>query len=173
MIPHNPFTILYDGLWGLLEASPEFAATFKPGNRVRYDSETAINPLKEAIANADLPEVILIDDGMQAELLNTSSTSKVMTNYSLMISTGDFRWSMYTAQINWIILCNLSHWQTKLGALTWCGQHFVKLVRVLDNTTGQSIPERNRSIEGWTTIWKLQCELHFSTVNLAFQERVL
>lgn len=170
MIVDNPFTRVYAAIWDCLESSPHFKELFKPGNVVRYDQTPDRGKLKETIATADLPEVILIDSGAQFNPMNTSSTSMFLCTFDLMISTGDYNWSQYLAAINWMVACNWSKWKTKLGTVTWRGTHPVKICRVLDIQTGESIPSRNRGIEGFTTIWKLQVEMHLPTAHLVFTE---
>lgn len=166
----NPFTKTLDALWTLFEADAQFTGRVAEGNRVKYNTTDDRNPLKDAIATADLPEVAIVFDGGNMNLFDTSSSSKIVCNFRLIVNTGDFRVNEFASVINWIVLCNLAKWKTTLAALTWKGEHFIKRVSVVDLTVGESNPERNRNIKGWVTIWQCQIDMHFTTSNLVFAE---
>lgn len=166
----NPFTKVFDKLWELFELDTEFTSRIPEGNRVKYNSTTDREPLKQNIASADVPEFAITFDAGNINLFDTSSSSKVVAQYRMIINTGDFRVNEYAQLITWIVICNLRLWKTHLGALTWKDATFVKRVHILNLATGQSDPERNRQIKGWTSIFTVEVEMHFKTTNLVFSE---
>lgn len=167
----TPSSKLYSAIWTLLETSEAFKELVKPKNRVKFDSETNRGPLKDNVQSADLPEVILVSEGFtELNIHNTSSSTKVVETFSLIANTGDFRLSLIQQALNWYVLCSIRQWQSSLSALTWKGVTYVKRVDVVSATTGQSNSERNRQIQGWVTVWRVQVEMHFATANLVDTE---
>jgi len=166
----NPFTKVLEQLWTLLEADTQFTDRIPPANRVKYDSTTDNNPIKQIVATADLPEFAVAFGGAAINLFDSSSSTKVVSRWMFVINTGDWRVNEFAQVLNWIVLCNLRQWKTGLGALTWKGETFVKRVHILDLASGESDPNRNRQIKGWTSVFNLEIEMHFKTTNLVFSE---
>lgn len=158
----NPFTMVYDTLWEMVDTHPSLRVLMKEGNRIKFNTPSR-EPLKDAVAVADLPELILTSDGLSAALYNTTSTSKVVRSYSWLLSTGDFRVNELLYQVEWYIFCAMLSWKEKLCALKWHDESFVKRADVTSVTNGQSNPELNRGIKGWSAIWKCEVEMHFRT----------
>jgi hypothetical protein len=166
----NPLTKIYLAIWELLNASPEFAEAVRVGNQVSYMREDNRDPLKQSVATADLPEVALVQNGIDCNLFNTSSGTKFVVEYALIINTGDFRLGETTSLLNWVAVCQFAKWKDYLAALTWKGKTFLKVCRLLNAKTGQSDPNRNRQINGFTTVWVISCECHITTSDLSVTE---
>jgi hypothetical protein len=166
----NPLTKLYTAIWTLLEDDNDLAEIVEVGNCVKYDSDTDRNPLKEQVATSDLPEVVLLFDGAAVNLHNTSSSSRILARYQLVINAGDYRLNVVANQINWLIICNFARWQSTLTELKWKNLPFVKCVRLNNAQVGESDPQRNRQIRGWVTIWQAEIECHIKTSDLVFTE---
>lgn len=163
----NPFTLVYDGLWTLLEHYPAFVSDVKVANRLKYNSATNRDPLKQTVEVADLPEVALICSGTHdAKMRANSSSSKCIRQYQWIINTGDFRLNEILHQIEWDIYVGMQDWDKILTALQWANKSFVKRVDFTDVSEGQSDPSRNRSIRGWTAIWGCEVEMWFTTSDL-------
>ncbi len=165
-ILHNPFTLLYDELWNLLEQSPELSQLVAVGNRLKFNDEFNREPLKETVATADMPEILILSDGGDFNLMNSSSTSRFDLSYSIVINTGDYRLNVFAHQIQWFIFCQFVKWKTTLTTLTWKNEAFVKNVRLSNVTTGESMAERNRGINGFTTVCKILVEVIINTANI-------
>lgn len=162
----DPFTLVYSALWDMLEANAEFADMVKVGNRIRFDIEKR-GVLKPDVSTADLPEVILTTFGGSLNLIDTSSSSKVTRFYQIVISTGDLRLAEYLNPLEWAIFRAMVGWRTTLGALRWKDKSFVKRANVTTGSEGESDPERNRGIKGWSALWTIEVEMHFATADLA------
>lgn len=166
----NPLTRVYDKIWDLFEAIPAFNEFFKDGNKIKFNSATDRNPQKQNIATDDLPECMLLTEGMEPNIFDSSSSSKIIQNYSLVVHTGDFRLHEYALKINWIAIVALKDWKSTLGALQWRGENFVKVVRIPSVVIGQSEGQRQRGISGWGEIFRISVEMHFKTSNIVVSE---
>lgn len=167
----NPFTLVFDAIWSLFEQSPVFVADVKVRNRIKLNITNDPAPLKQQINDSDLPELILTSTGASTVgLFTTSATSKIIKQYSLLLSTGDFRVNNYLNQIQWDILCCFTGWQQLLSSLIWplnSGRTFVKRADLVNCSEGLEDPARNRGINGWSSIWTCEVEMHFVTSDLA------
>lgn len=165
--PANPFTLVYDALWALVEAHPSFTEMVKAGNRIKYNIPDDRDPLKASILTGDLPEVVLVGRTTSGNVMNTSNTSMVTRSYEFLVSTGDFRYTELLAQIEWQLFTATTGWREKLAALEWKNKRFVKRVNMTGSTMGASDPERNRKIRGWSCAWGVEVEMHFQTTDLS------
>lgn len=171
-ITDDPFTLVFNQIWSILENSPLFTADVAVGNRIKYNLNNKRNPFKQQINDSDLPEVVLISTGMDVRLFNTSSTTKIIKRYSVLLSTGDLRINNLLYQIQWDLVVCLTGWQVLLGQLLWpenTGVSFVKRADILDTTEGLSDPERNRGVVGWSSVMNLEVEMHFNSQDLINQ----
>jgi hypothetical protein len=150
----------------MLEARADFVGLVREGNRIRFDSSSDRSPIKGNVSTADLPEVILTSVGGTLNLIDTSSTSKVTRIYQFIISTGDLRLSEYLLPVEWAIFRAMANWRTELTALEWNGRRFVKHLRVTTGSEGESNPELNRGIKGWSALWTIEVDMHFVTNDL-------
>jgi len=88
----DPFTLTERLLWFILESSPGFLNRCLIGNRVKSFTEPrAGQQVKDVLAPADLPEVVLYPAGGQGESLRTSSGEGFEQTYTLRITTGNIR----------------------------------------------------------------------------------
>lgn len=165
----TPFTKLHTAIWGLFEDDTRFCQLIPPANRVRYDKNDRM-PLKNDIAAADLPEFMVVDYGGPINLNHSSSSAKVVRNYSAILNTGDYRINEFTNVLTWLMLCNIDTWQSKLALCKWFDRSFAKVLRITEATTGESVPQRNRKINGFTAVWSLEVECYFQKSHLTFSE---
>ena len=161
----NPFTQVYDALWTQVLAHERLQDLVKP---VTYaHSGQAVNPLKDVVQHADLPELILSNEGTTGGNLHaTSSTTDIQRAYAFTINTGDFRVNEKLHQIEWFLFCALTNWRSVLSALTWNEKPFVTKAQLLDVSEGLSMPDRNRGILGWSAIWKCEVSMVFKSSDL-------
>lgn len=167
----NPFVLIFDALWKMLEDSPAFTTDVLPGNRIKYNLVDDANPAKQQIQDSDLPEVIIASNGVNdINLVNNSATSKITKRYTVIVSTGDFRLQNYLNQVQWDLFCAFDGWQTKVSSLVWpvgSGRTFVKRCALTDCEEGLSDSTQNRGIKGWSSIWGAEAECHFLRSDLA------
>lgn len=166
----NPFTLIFDALWAMVEDSPNFVADIKVNNRIHLNIANDPNPLKQQIQDADLPEILLVPTGIsESNLFSTSSTTKIVRQYNWILSTGDLRVQNYLHQVEWNLFCAMTGWQSLLGNLIWpanSGRNFVKRCGLLAANQGLNDNEKNRGLIGWSSIWGCEVESHFMTQDL-------
>lgn len=164
--PGNPFTLIFDGLWALLESNPQFVLDVPSGNRIKYNIPQNRDPFKQQVAVADLPEVVLVCTSAQGFLHNSSSTCRCVRGYSILISTGDFRVNELLHQVEWDVFTAMFNWRTALSSLKWNNKSFIKRLDLTQITQGLSDKERNRGIQGWSAVWGCEVEMVFNNTDL-------
>lgn len=164
-IADNPFTQVYDSLWSLVTDHPDIDDIVKVGNRIDFSADKR-QPHKNQIATADLPELVLVQGGLRGSLYHTSSSTRCTREYRWLISTGDFRINHFLNKVEWMLFVAHLGWTSTLTSLQYNGASFVKRCEILDAQTGASDPERNRNIQGWSSIWRIEVEMHFKTSDL-------
>lgn len=163
----NPFDLVFDQLWNLAEASAPLDALVRERNRIKFNKTGDRDPLKQTVAVADLPELVLGTNGASAINMHATSCSSMITRrYTWLLSTGDYRVNEILNPVEWAIFCAMTNWKASLGSLTWNSKSFVKRMNFVDVSEGQSDPQLNRGIKGWSALWGCEVEMHFTTSEL-------
>lgn len=161
----DPLSLVYDSIWTMLEAHADFASLVKVGNRTKF-SGTNRNPMKEEILTADRPEVRLVATSSRMHLQRASNSSTWDVTLSLQVATGDQRLDYKIYPVMWAVFRALSTWETHVKTLTWNAKTFVHLARPQESTEGVDLPDMNKGIIGWSTIWSYEVQMHFTTADL-------
>ena len=177
-IPTNPFLKTYDAVYNMLFGGTgnELAAMVSVGNRINFGSPSELNrdPVKIRPVTADLPEVRLIDEGGALNLHANSSSLSYTQSLSLVIQSGDWRYGNFCSALNWYTVVNMSKWRTELigiGGLTWNGASIIKNIRMgVVSQIGESNPERPNSINGWSTVWRMQIDMQIPNAAITYFE---
>lgn len=153
----DPFSQVHNALWDMIERNSELQSMLSESNKIKYDVETS---QKDQISDADLPELVLLSNGMGAGDEDNSSQRTLKRVYTWGIATGDFRinesynklcFELYRAMIDAeIVLC----------PLTWKGNTFINDFRILKANEGLLMRQLERGIRGWSGLW--DCQVHFS-----------
>jgi hypothetical protein len=160
----DPFSLTYNALWDLAEASAPLTALVKPGNRVKTNSLTVRDYAKPSILASDLPELLLSTMGSnETNMYYNSCTTKVQRTYTWILSTGDFRTNYLLYPVQFALLCAMADWQAALSALEWNNVRFIKLAQLVSLSEGISNPETNRGIQGWSSLWGCSVEMYLPT----------
>lgn len=165
----NPFALVYNALWTMAEASYPLTQLVRPGNRIKFNQTGQSDPTKRQVSNADLPELILVTTASNANIRGTSSSSMIIRQYDWIIATGDTSTVNKLLPVEWALFCAMCRWPYVLGPLKYpsdAPDGFVKRANILSVNSGLTDPERNRGIMGWSSIWSLEVEMHFSTEAL-------
>ncbi len=162
----NPFNMTLTAIWDMLLAHPRFVRDVKEGNRIRFDNPKNRDPLKANVEASDLPEVCVAMSNVSANVMETSSTSKCIRTYTIMISSGDYRYTEILGEVEWQVWVALCGWNRTFGGLKWHDKNFIKRANVTSANQGLSNPEQNRNIRGWSSVWSVEVEMHFSTADL-------
>jgi len=162
----NPFDLVFNALWTLAEQSDALTSLVKTGNRIKFNTSNR-DPIKPVVADADVPELILSSEGSSTLNLHSSSCgSMIVKRYTWLLSTGDMRINHHLNPVTWALLCAMADWQSVLGPLQWEDELFCKRFNLIDTSEGQSDPERNRGLRGWSALWRCEVEMHFTTSKL-------
>jgi len=162
----NPFTMVHTELWNMLLAHPGFVRDVAEGNRIRFDSPTNRDPIKNQIQAADVPYVMIAASTLNFNLMETSSTSRVTRQYAIMAATGDLRYNTILGVVEWEVFCALSAWKTRLSALQWKKKSFAHVMRAVSGGTRMDDGKLNMNLKGWTSVWQVEVEMHFATADL-------
>ena len=170
---NNPFTMVLSGLWDCLLAHPSFVRDIADGNRIRFDDLSNRNLLKpDNVQTGDMPQVTITPESFQANLQETSSTTRFSQLYNIGIVTGDLRYQ-YLGNVQWLVAIALLAWKTRLADLTWRDARFVKVVRLQAGGSGltgnESSNTQNKNLFGWSSVMRVEVEMHFRTSDLLLE----
>jgi hypothetical protein len=162
---NNPLQMVYDTLWAMLEEDERFQV--KEGNRLSFNKDrNDRDVIKSQMSTSDYPEVILVAEAIStANLCSTSSSTKLVRNYSWIINAGDFRYSEIFP-IEWAIFTGMLAWRFRLSTLEWEDELFVKRLNFTGANIGQIDNQLRRGIKGWISVWTLEVEMHFTTSKI-------
>lgn len=169
MIDGNPFVLVYDALWDLVEASALVQELVRTGNMIKMNRVRPGSPMKDQVGESDLPELMLLQGSSEGNWSDTSSTSRINRQYEWGIATGDFALTQRLAPVEWAIFAAMVNWRTVLTALRWpadAEDGFVKVVRLIQAQAGVSDAAANRGIAGWSGIWTIEVQMHFANSDL-------
>jgi hypothetical protein len=166
-LPTDPFSLTFNALWDLAEASLPLTSLVKVGNRIKTNQPTNRDFIKPSVMASDLPELVLSTVGSnETNMYYNSCTTKVQRTYTWIISTGDFRTNYLLYPVQFALLCAMCDWQGALTSLQWNGAQFIKLAQLVSLNEGVSNPEQNRGIQGWSSLWGCSVEMYLPTALL-------
>ncbi len=154
----DPFTQTFDTLWQLLESHEGFSRHVRLGNRIKF-SGGPTDPRRGSLQSADLPEVRIVPDGGKMELFATSTSSRAIQDYRVIITTGTLQADKSLLPLKWELMKALAGGGDNLG-LT-----FVRKVRI---TELRESMERDHSpaINGWSAVLTVSVEMWFANSQL-------
>ncbi len=162
----DPFSLVVDELWAILEDTAEFCSVVLAGNRAKFDSPDPALQIKEQIGPADRPEVRLVPSAVEP-LGCTSSSTKVLFTVNLQIAAGDMRMRKVVFPVLWATIRALSRCRDRLQALEWNGEvGFVKTLKAGSGTFSLSEVDLDRGVAGWLNVLPLTMEMWFATVKV-------
>lgn len=162
---NDPFTLVYNALWSVMENWPPFVGMVRVGNRIKFSGELR-EIIKEEVSTQDLPEVRLITMDAVPHLQRTSNSTSTLMALMWQVSTGDQRFDAMLFPLKWEMLRAMSGWEAVLGVLTWNDKVFAKLYRPQTAADGELQADLKRGIKGWSIIWSCTVELWFTTTDL-------
>ena len=170
---NNPFQLVYDSLWTMMEADARFDV--KEGNKIKFNNNKR-EPVKSQHTTSDYPEVMLLPESGIGNISSTSSTSSVSKRYTWVVSSGDFRYTEIS-DLEWALTAGLLGWMYSLKSLTWNENEFVKLVNVistdlevLDRSVARA---RSQGINGLVSVFTVEVSMVFSNETIRSPHLVL
>lgn len=164
----NPFTMVWWGLWEMVERNPNITNMVSLLNRIKMDNDLAD---KRNISDADLPELTLLSSGGDCNIMDSSATSKIVRNYTWAIATGEYNISPYYNVLCWELFRAMVDWDQVLCPLIWPLEsdpewHFVVRTNVISIEEGTEMIKTNKGIGGWAGLWQIDVQMHFRTEDL-------
>ncbi len=163
----DPFTLVYSTLWDLIENNDEITDLVHVGNRVKFDDARAP---KESIVDADTPELQLRPESFITSIKATSSTTDIVKDYTLFISTGNWDLEEHFNRMSWELIRACISWDTILTAIKWNDKAFVFRFELLDAQEGTSELDLERGLDGWAALWRIQVYMQFLTSDIRISE---
>lgn len=159
----NPLNLIHEAAWTAAEADTELSTLVLPGNRVKFDERSAV---KKNIQDADLPELIFIPRSGIGNFSATSSTVSFEMTFDWLISTGDFRVNHRLYPVLWALYRSMAIFQGTAGGIQYKSKKFINGVFFQNASVGESDPERNRGISGFSSIFSLMIRMSFNKGEL-------
>ncbi|KKN77777.1 hypothetical protein LCGC14_0357510 [marine sediment metagenome] len=164
----DPFSIVYDALWQMVEDYSGFTDLVNVGNRLRFASDIR-DPLKRETLTNDFPAVGILANGHFPHLQRTSNSSTVTSRFIFMLVSGEQQLDRALYPITWEMLRAMTKWATRLQALTWETKTFVTLAKPIDSSeifTEDTFLGSTKGILGWSGRWDYEVEMQFLTADL-------
>lgn len=163
-MPTDPFTILYDFLWKVLEANETLTSLVRASNRVKFAD---VLGFKEAIQHGDLPEIVIVPDGNSQDTMGTSGTGELQQSYKIFLSTADKRPEQLN-QLKWQLYRALETFNANVGRCLFNGRRFVVIGRITSSSEAITDANQNRGINGWCAAWGLTVTMEFENSELIY-----
>lgn len=159
----DPFSQVMFSLWQMLEASDEFTALVKPGNRVKFYEPPNH---KDQLKAADVPEVRIVADELDPHLFRTSNGSSFKRVYRIDVYTGDYRVTAQAFPVEWAIIRSFAAIHNTLRESYPSGDP-IEAVKKIKPVTGEA-PGADASgrSSGWHTTLAVEVELWYRTATL-------
>jgi len=169
MPANNPFQIVYDALWDMMEEDARFAV--KEGNKIKFNDNLR-EPYKSQHSTSDYPEVIFLPETGVGNISATSNTSSVSKRYTWIVSSGDYRYDTIS-DIEWALTAGLLSWMYRMKTLLWEGHEFVKMVNIVDTNLETIERARSQNIKGLIAFLTISVDMHFSSELIRGKHLVL
>lgn len=170
MPEENPFTKTHRALFDLMAAWPpikEGTYKVKLGNFVSYLSgRKPEQPRNTTVQDLDFRELRIRPAGFSAQLPRTSNSGSVNWRWIVELSTNRMQADVSLHPVQWEVMRALSTWMAVVGALTWQGKVFNKVMRGIEVANELDVDELNRGTPGWAAIFGGEIEMFFTTTDL-------
>lgn len=162
----DPYSMVVDGLWELLEQDSEFGTLVKPGNRVKFTGKNR-EPLKEEVGTSDLPEVRIVPTGSTPRQHGSSCSYVDTVTFEVQVASGDQRLDAYHLPLKFIVMRLMYRVQEFLKErVIWNNEQVVQVARPVSVREGYSEADLNRGIVGWSAVWGVEVQLWWKRSTL-------
>lgn len=155
----DPISTFYDHMWDAALAVPELAALILPGNRIRFDSATDREPLKESVSAADCPELVLVPNVISWGNGDNSSTTRMSVTMIWVVTTGDLRIAHHIAPVLWQLYRAMFLFQRELGNYQYNAAQYIESLDSISTNTAYLDATENRGIKGWSASMSINATL--------------
>ena len=168
----DPFTLIFGGLWDMLENSQELVNVVAPANRIKWLGQY-VDPRKDQVTDSDRPEVRIDPGDPFAEPDMTTGTNGLIVSWSVMAQSslqqldqpGYKQLGASIFPVMWALYRALIGWQQNILQLAYGGNRFVYRVEtgVPLVKLGSNDPKTGPNILGWSCGWNYKTHIMFST----------
>lgn len=164
----DPLSICHEATVGILRDSPAVRTQIENYQKNILDFTARRLPIRSKVAESDLPELLVVYEGLLPQFYFSSSVVQITQSYHIRISTGDQRVDKFIFPLQFAVLSCMC--KAFLGGvydnLLWNDTPFVQDVVPTNVTAGLSDPEANRGITGWASIFNFTVVMHFGREDL-------
>lgn len=159
----DPLTLIHEGAWAALALLDPDGEVVKQGNRIMLNKHEA---LKQNVQSADLPEVLLIPRQGVGNLTQTSSSVSFEITFDWLLSTGTYKVADKLYPVMWLLYRTMHKFLSTARSLQYNDRTFVTGVFFNSASIGESDPERNRGIRGFSSAMNFTVKLSFPTGDI-------
>jgi len=167
----DPFTLVFCGLWDMLEKSQAFVGLVAPPNRIKWIGQN-VDPRKDQITDSDRPQVRVDFGDPFCEPDQLTGMDLLRCRWDIVAATGMQQIDRLGANglggsiapVLWAIFTSLLGYSQAIKVLIYQKVPFV--YRVKPGAPSVSIDNRREQegLVGWTAIWPYYTWLQFSTL---------
>lgn len=162
----DPYTLVHDGLWAVLEDNTDFTTLVPELNRIKF-SGTNRSPIKDKITTADTPDVRISMKMLTIRESGTSNGEFDRVQFNIELATGDQRLTARAFPIVWAIRQALFAGDDILNAIEFNAKTSWILCAEPGNVDfGIANDAENRGIVGWAAVASVEFQLFFSKTDL-------
>ncbi len=177
MLVKDPLTLVYEAIWGLLEADSSFTALVPASCRLKLTGQIPRFPAREIRQPDEWPQVTVGLFSLVADV-NASSDGVVLGyRFGIWVSSNDQRLSYYSDQryrgifpLAWVITRAMSRWESAMKALRYQGKPFVVSCNMLDSSVnvrvGNFLDQLKPNMPGWLLTWGGQVNMYFEAASM-------
>ena len=85
---NDPFTLVYCGLWDMLENSQAFVGLVAPPNRIKWLGQNNVDPRKDQVTDSDRPQVRVDFGNPFAVPDQLTGTDLLRCQWDIVVATG-------------------------------------------------------------------------------------
>lgn len=161
----DPLTQVHEAFWRMLEGSEDFCKAVKPNNRIKMPAAYG-GPEKEKRTDDDYPQVRVILVSLEATIGRTSSSSQLVANWEIQVSTIDQRITSSLFPLLWVIYRAMVNWASHFASVDWEEVMTTLLCRPNVAAIGQSELGLTENKLGWSCVWSGSTDMYFQTSAL-------
>lgn len=159
----DPFSLVYKGLWELVDRNNNLDRLVPAGNRIRYDNPA---PDKDVISDADTPELSLMRSSTTFDEKTNSSGTGLKAVYTWAIASGSLEIEPVFNPITFELFRSMVDYKCVLCSLQWCDCSFVQDLKLLSSQEATRLQDVNRGLEGWASLLEVEVEMFFQFTKL-------
>ncbi|MGD0899825.1 MAG: hypothetical protein ABR915_18485 [Thermoguttaceae bacterium] len=171
----DPFTLVFCGLWDMLENSKAFVGVVAPPNRIKWIGDK-VDPRKDQQTDSDRPEVradpaeeFAVPDQLSGtDLLRCQWNIIAATDKQQLDRRGHAALGASILPVLWAIYASLLGYGQAIKNLQYNGANFVYRVKPGVPRVSIDNSKLQQGLVGWTAVWPYYTWLEFTTLaNLA------